>query len=82
MWGLLGIVGCVFMLCFSMLGEIGFKPFGKFTSSKHNTSSAAFTLKSYIRAKSNHGPFVGAAGMLLAETKVVVELQVGEHRWK
>jgi hypothetical protein len=62
-----------------MLGEIGFKPFGKFASSKHNTPSATFTLESNIRAKTNHGPFIGAAGMLFTEAQVVVELQVGEH---
>ena len=69
----------MFMLCFCMLGKIGFEPFGKFTSSKHNTSSAAFAFKSNICTKSNYSPIVGATGMLFAEAQVVVELEVGEH---
>jgi hypothetical protein len=67
------------MLCCCVLSKIGFKPFGKFAASKHNTSSAAFTLESNIRAEPDHSPFIGAAGMLLAEAQVVVELKVGEH---
>jgi hypothetical protein len=49
-----------------MLGEIGFKAFGKFTPGKHNTSSAAFTFESDIGAETRYGPFVGAARMLFA----------------
>jgi hypothetical protein len=67
------------MLCCCVLGEIGFEPFGKFAASKHNTSLAAFTLETDIRAEADHSPFIGAAGMLLAEAQVVVELKVGEH---
>jgi len=62
-----------------MFGKVGLETFGKFTPGKHNTSCAAFTLESDIRAETDHGPFVGAAGMLFAEAQVVVELQVGEH---
>ena len=63
-----------------MLGEIGFEPFGKFTTGKHNTSSAAFAFESDIRAKTCDGPFVGATRMLLAKAQVIVELEVGEHK--
>jgi hypothetical protein len=63
-----------------VFSQIGFESFGKFTPRKHNTPCTAFTFETNIRAKSNHGPFVGAAGMLFAEAQVIVELQVGEHK--
>jgi len=62
-----------------VLGEIGFESFGKFTPGKHNTSSTAFAFETDIRAEARDGPFIGAAGMLFAETQVVVEMKVGEH---
>lgn len=62
-----------------MRSEIGFEPFGKFAPCKHNTSSAAFAFESNIRAETRDGPFIGAAGMLLAQAQVVVKLQVGKH---
>ena len=65
-----------------MFGEIGFEPFGKFAPCKHNTSSAAFTLESDIRAETGDSPLVGAAGVLFAEAQVIVEAEVGEHIWK
>ena len=67
------------MLPSFMRSEIGFKPFGKFAPRKHNTSSAAFTLETNIRAETRDGPFIGAAGMLLAQAEVVVELEVWKH---
>jgi hypothetical protein len=67
------------MLLGFMRGEIGFEPFGKFAPGKHNTSSAAFTFQSDIRAEACDGPFIGAAGMLLAQAEMVVEMQVWKH---
>ena len=65
-----------------MFCEIGFEPFGKFTSREHDAASAAFTFESDIRAEAGDGPFVGAAGMLFTQAQVIVELEVGEHEGK
>ena len=67
------------MLFFCVFGEVGFKPFGKFTAGKHDAASAAFTFETDIRAEAYDGPFVGTARMLFAEAQVIVELEVGEH---
>jgi hypothetical protein len=67
------------MLFFFVPGEIGFEPFGKFASCKHNTPPADFTFESDIRAETCDGPFIGAARMLFTEAQVIVEAQVGEH---
>jgi len=62
-----------------MRGEIGFEPFGKLAPREHNTSSAAFTFETDIRAKTRDGPFVGTARMLFAQTEVVVESEIRKH---
>jgi hypothetical protein len=62
-----------------VFGEVGFKPFGKFTAGKHDAASAAFTFEPDIRAQACDGPFIGTARMLFAEAQVIVELEVGEH---
>jgi len=62
-----------------MLGEVGFESFRQFAPGEHDAPSAALTFKPDVRAETRDGPFVGAAGMLFAESQVVVEAQVGKH---
>jgi hypothetical protein len=59
-----------------MLGQIGFKPFGKFTSCEHDASSAAFAFQPDIRAKTCDDPLIGATGVLLPKAEMIVEAQV------
>ena len=72
----------MFILGFCVFGEIGFEPFGKFAPGKHNMAPATFAFESNIRAEACDGPFIGAAWMLFAKAQVVVELEVGEHKWE
>ena len=67
------------MVFFCVFGEIGFKPFGKFTPGKHDMASATFTFEPDIRAEARDSPFVRAARMLFAKAEMVMELKVGEH---
>jgi hypothetical protein len=67
------------MLFFFVFGEIGFEPFGKFTAGQHDASSAAFAFQPDIGAQARDNPLIGAAGMLLAQAQMVVELEVGKH---
>jgi len=62
-----------------VLCEVGFEAFGKFTPCQHDTPPAPFAFESDIRAKARDPPVVGAARMLLSESQMVVEAQVGEH---
>jgi len=65
-----------------MFGEIGFESLCKFAPCEHDAPPTAFTFKPDIRAETRHSPFVGTAGMLLAEAQVVVEAEVGKHEGK
>jgi len=66
-------------LFFYVFGKVGFEPFGKFTTGKHNVAPAAFAFEPDIRAKAYDVPFIGATRVLFAEAQVVVELKVREH---
>lgn len=59
-----------------MTGEIDFQPPGKLTPCKHDAVLAKLTFKTNIRAETDDNPFVGAARMGLAQTQVIVKLQV------
>ena len=67
------------MLFIFVFSEVDFEPLGEFTPCQHDASSAALAFKPDIRAETGNGPLVGAAWMLLAESQVIVESQVGEH---
>jgi len=41
--------------------------------------TTAFAFEADVRAEAHHSPFVGAAGMWFAQTKKVVELEIGKH---
>lgn len=62
-----------------MFGEVGFETLCQFAAGEHDAMPTAFTFKPDIRAETRDSPFEGAAWMLLAQSQVVVELEVGEH---
>ena len=67
------------MLFIFVFSEVDFEPLGEFAPGEHDASSTAFAFKPDIRTETGNGPLVGAAGMLFAESQVIVEAQVGEH---
>lgn len=60
-----------------MVCQIGFESFCKFAPREHDAPSTTFAFEPDIRAKTRHCPFVGAAGVLLAQSEVVVETEIG-----
>jgi len=62
-----------------MICQISFESFCEFAASEHDAPPTTFAFETNIRAETRHRPFVGAAGMLLTESEVVVEAEVGEH---
>ena len=64
-----------------MLGQVGFESLGEFTPRQKDAPPAALTFDTDIRAEADDGPFVGAARMLFAKAKMIVETQVGKH-WR
>jgi hypothetical protein len=60
-----------------MGSEVGFEAPHQFTAGKHHAAAAAFAFEANIRAEADDDPIVGAAGMRLAQSQVIVELQVG-----
>ena len=62
-----------------MLGKIGLESFCKFTAGEHHASSTAFAFQPNIRAETDNGPFIRAAGMLFAQAQMIVQLKVWEH---
>jgi hypothetical protein len=62
-----------------MLGEIGFEPFGQFTTGKHDPPATAFAFQPNIRAQARDRPLIGATGMLFAQAQVIVEMQFRKH---
>ena len=67
------------MMFFFVFGEIGFESLCQFAACEHDAAPTAFTFESDVCAEARHGPFVGAARMLFAESQVIVEAEVGEH---
>ena len=59
--------------------EIGFHPFCEFPPGKHYTMAATLAFQANICAKTNHFPFIRAAGMRFTQTHEVVELEIGKH---
>lgn len=62
-----------------MLCKIGFHSLCEFAPRKQNAMTTAFAFEADVRAEAHHSPFVGAAGMWFAQTKKVVELEIGKH---
>lgn len=56
-----------------MLGKVGFESLGQLAPRQQNAPPAAFTFQPDIRAKTNDGPFVGTAWMLLSKAEMIVE---------
>ena len=56
-----------------MLGKVGFESLGQLAPRQQNAPPAAFAFQADIRAKTNNGPFVGTAWMLLSEAEMIVE---------
>ena len=67
------------MLFIFVFSEVDFEPLGKFAPGEHDASSATFTFQPDIRAQTGNCPLIGAAGVLFAESQVIVKSQVGEH---
>ena len=65
-----------------MFCEVGFESLCEFAACEHDTMLTTLAFETDIRAETRDGPFVGAAGMLFAESQVIVEAEVGEHIWK
>src|SRR5688572_18558773 len=77
MWGFLR--GVLF-ICF-MFGEVSFKSFCKFPPCEHDTPPTAFAFKPDICTETRDCPFIGTTRMLFAQSQMVVEAEVREHRW-
>jgi len=60
-----------------VLCKVHFESLCQLTPCQQNTPPAALAFEPDIRAEAYHGPLVGAAGMLFAEAKMIVETQVG-----
>ena len=67
------------MMFFFVYSEICLEPLCKFAPGEHDTPPTAQTFKPNICAETRNSPFVGAARVLLAETKVIIEAEVGKH---
>jgi adenine phosphoribosyltransferase len=62
-----------------VFGEGSFKSLGELATGEQDPSPAAFTFQPDVRAETDNGPFVGAAGVLLAQAQVVVQAEIGKH---
>lgn len=62
-----------------MFREIHFHSFRQFAAGKHDASSTTLALQPNIRAETHNRPIKGTAGVLLSQTEVIVEAEVGEH---
>jgi hypothetical protein len=60
-----------------VLCQVGFESLGKFTPREQDAPSTALAFETDIRAKPRDSPLVGAARMLLAKAKMIVEAQIG-----
>lgn len=61
------------------MSEVGFESLCQFAPREHDAAAATGAFQPNVRAETRHDLFVGAAGMLLSQAEVIVELQVGEH---
>ena len=62
-----------------MFGEVGFESLCEFAACEHDAPPTAFAFQPNVRAETRHRPFVGAAWMLFAEAKMIVEAEVWKH---
>jgi hypothetical protein len=62
-----------------VFGEVGFEPLGKLTTGKHDPPPTAFTFQANVRAETDNGPFIGTAGVLLAQAQLIVQAKVRKH---
>lgn len=63
-----------------MFCQVGFESLCEFAPRKHDASSATLTFQPNIRAETSYRPLIGTTRMLFAESEVVIEAEVGEHR--
>ena len=77
MWGFLGVMLFIFVVC-----EIGLESFGEFASCEHNPPPASLAFEADIRAEPRDSPLIGTTGMLFTESQVVVEVEVEGHGWR
>ena len=63
-----------------MFGEVDFESLCEFAPREHDAPSAAFAFQPNIRAETCDDPFIRAAGMLFAESQVIVEVEVRKHK--
>ncbi len=62
-----------------MFGEVGFESLGKLTTGQHDPSAATSAFQADVRAETDDSPFIGTAGMLLAQTQLIVQVKIGKH---
>jgi hypothetical protein len=64
---------------FLVFGEVGFEPLGELTTGEQDSSPTAFAFQTDVRAETDNGPFIGTAGMLLAQAEVIIQAKIGKH---
>jgi hypothetical protein len=62
-----------------VFGEVGFESLGKLTTSQHDPSSTASALQANVRAETDNGPLIGSAGVLLAQTQLIIQAKIRKH---
>lgn len=60
-----------------MLCQVCLQSFCQLTPCQHNAPAAAFALEPDVCAQTSDSPLVRTARVLLSETKMIVETQVG-----
>ncbi len=60
-----------------MLCQVCLQSFCQLTPRQHDAPAAAFALESDVSAQTRDSPLIRTARVLLPETKVIVETQVG-----
>lgn len=74
-------LGCVSLFRLFLFCQVGFHAPGEFAPGEQDAMPAALAFQADIRAQANHGPLVRAARMWLAQAHMIVQLQVGKHKW-
>lgn len=63
-----------------MFGEVGFESLGKLPPRQHDAPPTALTFQPDICTETRDYPFIGTARVLFAQSQMVVEAEVREHR--
>jgi hypothetical protein len=64
------------LFIFAVVGEVGFESLGELTTGEHDPSPTAFAFQANVRAETDNGPFIGTAGVLLAQAQVIVQAKI------